>query len=85
MKLIFRPEDIAFSVGDMLPQHARPLCEGVIEEIIFVGAYERISLRLKDALINATRPTPEAYSMRLHAGDRVAVGLVSFHLLPATN
>jgi len=83
------------------------LANGVIEEVNFVGAYERLNLRLDLAHrpqsgdlsppyqvtintpermtgvpIMATRPKPDAHVPRFKAGDRVAVGLTSFSVLP---
>ena len=46
VKIVFRPEDVSLNRGDFLrPGHAR-LASGYIEEIAFVGAYERLRLRL---------------------------------------
>jgi hypothetical protein len=80
---------------------------GVIEEVSFVGAYQRLTIRLDlthrqqatneaplyDVTINTpermtgvpiivTRPKPEANALRYKSGDRVAVGLTSFSVLP---
>ncbi len=47
MKIVFRPEDVALSRNDFLrPGYAR-LSTAIIEEITFVGAYERLRLRLE--------------------------------------
>ena len=47
MKIVFRPEDVSLNRGD-LPRsgHAR-LASGRIEEVAFVGAYERLRIRLE--------------------------------------
>jgi sulfate transport system ATP-binding protein len=107
IKLVFRPEDVYLSRTGALPQGCRRLSNGVIEEISFVGAYERITLRLdlvarqptegEPPLYNVTlntpgrhtgipilitRPKPEAATTRLQVGDRVAVGLMAFRVLP---
>lgn len=45
VKLIFRPEDVSISkTGTLPPRHVR-LANGIVEQINFVGAYERVSLR----------------------------------------
>jgi len=46
VKIVFRPEDVSLNRGD-LPRsgHAR-LASGRIEEVAFVGAYERLRIRL---------------------------------------
>lgn len=107
VKLVFRPEDVYLSRTGELPDGCSRLTNGVIEEISFVGAYERLTLRLDliarqpaagepllyDVTLNslekrtgipifATRPKPDANTIRLRAGDRVAVGLTSFRVLP---
>jgi ABC-type Fe3+/spermidine/putrescine transport system ATPase subunit len=105
VKLVFRPEDVCISQDANLAEGCRRLANGVIEEVNFVGAYERLTVRLDlthrkgdtDALyevtintpqrmtgvpIMVTRPKPEANALRYTAGDRVAIGLTSFSVLP---
>ena len=107
VKLVFRPEDVCLSRTGVLPENCRRLINGLIEEIHFVGAYERLTLRLdltarqpassEPPLYNVTvntpdkrtgipimvtRPKPEAASTSLKIGDRVAVGLLAFRVLP---
>jgi len=105
VKLVFRPEDVCVSQDANLPEGCRRLTNGVIEEVNFVGAYERLTVRLDlthrkgdtDALyevtintpqrmtgvpIMVTRPKPEANALRYKIGDRVAIGLTSFSVLP---
>src|SRR2546425_11884594 len=107
VKLVFRPEDVCLSPDAALVEGCRRLVNGVIEEVSFVGSYERLNVRLDLAhrpqtgdlapvyqvTINTpermtgvpiitTRPKPEANAVRYKPGDRVAVGLTSFSLLP---
>jgi sulfate transport system ATP-binding protein len=107
VKLVFRPEDVCLSLTGPLPEGCQRLTNGVVEEIHFVGAYERLTLRLDliarqptegapplySVTINTdekhagvpiivTRPKPEANTTRLNPGDRVAVGLTAFRVLP---
>jgi sulfate transport system ATP-binding protein len=107
VKLVFRPEDVHLSRSGALPAGCRRLTNGIVEEIHFVGAYERLTLRLdltarqpsegEPPLYNVTvttlekrtgipvmvtRPKPEASANRLNVGDRVAVGLMAFRVLP---
>ncbi len=107
VKLVFRPEDVCVSQDANLPEACRRLANGVIEEVNFVGAYERLNVRLDlthrpqpeneaplyQVTINTpermtgvpimiTRPKPEANAVKYKAGDRVAVGLTSFSVLP---
>jgi ABC-type Fe3+/spermidine/putrescine transport system ATPase subunit len=106
VKIIFRPEDVSLSRGDFPRSGPAKLANGLIEEISFVGAYERLRIRLElggeecradstpyylttetperqpSKSIIATRPKPEASSTRLHVGEKVAVALTSFTVLP---
>jgi len=105
VKLVFRPEDVCISQDANLPEACRRLANGVIEEVNFVGAYQRLTVRLDlthrkgdtealyEVTINtpqrmtgvpiiATRPKPDANATRYKAGDRVAIGLTSFSVLP---
>jgi sulfate transport system ATP-binding protein len=107
VKLVFRPEDVCVSQDANLPEGCRRLANGVIEEVNFVGAYERLNVRLDlthgrqteneaplyhvtintpermtGVPIMVTRPKPEANATKYKPGDRVAVGLTSFSVLP---
>lgn len=107
VKLVFRPEDVCISPDANLIEGCRRLANGVIEEVSFVGSYERLNVRLDLAhrpqsgdlapvyqvTINtpekmlgvpiiATRPKPDASAPKYKPGDRVAVGLTSFSVLP---
>jgi ABC-type Fe3+/spermidine/putrescine transport system ATPase subunit len=107
VKLVFRPEDVHLSLSGALPEGCRRLTNGVIEEKHFVGAYERLTVRLDlvarqpsadepplyEVTINTpeasrgvpifvTRPKPEVSATALKVGDRVAVCLTAFRVLP---
>ncbi len=47
VKLIFRPEDVLISRTQEFPPGHACLSSGVVEEISFVGAYERLRIRLE--------------------------------------
>ena len=95
VKLVFRPEDICLSKTG-LPENCDFLAEGFVEETNFVGAFERLSVRLNlsaklsvnerinenNVPIIVTRPKPEATAQPLVPEDRVFVGLTSFRILP---
>ena len=108
VKIVFRPEDVSLNREDILRSGRSRLGSAYIEEIAFVGAYERLRLRMdvggvddcrtdktsfllttetperqSSKAIIATRPKPEASAMRLRVGERVAVALTSFSVLPA--
>jgi len=55
VKLVFRPEDVCLGLGVHLPAGCRRLTNGLIEERHFVGAYERLTVRLD---LVARRPAP---------------------------
>jgi ABC-type Fe3+/spermidine/putrescine transport system ATPase subunit len=69
VKLAFRPEDVSLSKADSPPKGQCTLSPGVIEEISFAGAYERVSVRLdlnpipadagRDSSFYLTTETPE--------------------------
>lgn len=107
VKLVFRPEDVHLSPRGTMPEGCRRLANGIIDQISFVGAYERLTLRLdlierqptqsepplyKVAIttpdkrtgipVVVTRPKPAATALPLRVGDRVAIGLTAFRVLP---
>jgi ABC-type Fe3+/spermidine/putrescine transport system ATPase subunit len=83
VKIVFRPEDVVLSKSDFMRAGVSKIATGRIEEISFVGAYERVRLRLDDGSqpIIATRPKPEAAAVRLQMGDPVVVAITSFTVL----
>jgi putative spermidine/putrescine transport system ATP-binding protein len=85
VKLVFRPEDVALSAFGDFTGNARYLISGVVEEANFVGAYERLSVRLEYRTrqpIIVTRPKPETIAFPLKTGDRVEVNLTDFRVIP---
>jgi ABC-type Fe3+/spermidine/putrescine transport system ATPase subunit len=84
VKIVFRPEDVVLSRRDLLLPGQTKISPAIIEEVTFVGAYERVRLRLErdgGETIMATRLKPEAFGVRLHAGDRVVVAITAFTVL----
>jgi len=47
VKLVFRPEDVNLSKSDLPPSNAAQLSKGTVEQVSFVGSYERLSVRLE--------------------------------------
>ena len=85
VKLVFRPEDVFLRKPENLTQNYQPLIDGFIEEINFVGAFERLIVRLNISTrqpIMVTRPKTETTDFPLNVGQRVTVGLVRFRILP---
>ena len=84
VKIVFRPEDVVLSRRDLLLPGQTKISPAILEEIIFVGAYERIRLRLErdgGESIMATRLKPDSSGTRLHVGDRVVVAITSYTVL----
>ncbi|MGC2238920.1 MAG: ABC transporter ATP-binding protein [Pyrinomonadaceae bacterium] len=85
VKLVFRPEDVFLRKPENLTQHYQKLTEGTVEEINFVGAFERVVVRLNLSTrqpIIVSRPKTETTAFPLHVGQNVTVGLVRFRILP---
>lgn len=85
VKLVFRPEDVFLRKPENLTQNYQKLTSGVVEEVNFVGAFERVVVNLdlsaKPPII-VTRPKTETLAFPLHPGQTVTAGLVRFRVLP---
>ncbi len=85
VKLIFRPEDVFLRHPENLTQHYQKLIDGWVEEVNFVGSYERIIVRLNfknGQTIIVTRPKSETEISPLQINQKVEVGLVRFRIIP---
>lgn len=85
VKLVFRPEDVFLRKPENLTQNYQKLTTGTIEEINFVGAFERVVVRLDVSShqpITVTRPKTETMAFPLEPGQKVTIGLVRFRVLP---
>lgn len=84
-KLVIRPEDVFLRKAENLTQKYQPLTDGIIDEVSFVGAFERVVVRLAfihDQRLIVTRPKTETASFPLSVGQKVPVGVVRFRILP---
>ena len=82
--LVFRPEDVFLRKPENLTQHYHRLTSGVVDEVSFVGAFERVtvSLNLGDRKpITVTRPKTETTAFPLVVGQNVIAGLVRYRVL----
>jgi len=70
VKVIFRPEDVSLTRGEFLRQGLSKISTATIEEIAFVGAYERLRLRLDRGEECKTDDTP--YYLTTETPDRQA-------------
>ena len=70
VKLIFRPEDVCLSRTGAIPEDCERLASGIVDEINFVGAYERLVIRLD--LIERQTPEgkPPLYDVSLSTRDK---------------
>jgi sulfate/thiosulfate transport system ATP-binding protein len=85
VKLVFRPEDVFLRRPENISQNYQALTTATVEEVSFVGAFERVALRLdspKGMPIIVTRPKSETASFPLDPGRSVTVGIVRFSVLP---
>jgi len=85
VKLVFRPEDVFLRKPENLTQDYQMMTDGFIEEVNFVGAFERVVVRLNISTrqpIIVTRPKTETTLFPLAVGQKVTVGLVRFRILP---
>ncbi len=82
--LVFRPEDVFLRVAANLTQHYQELADGVVEEVSFIGAFERVGVKTdvpESGQITVIRPKTETAAFPLSVGHRVTVGLVRFRVL----
>jgi ABC-type Fe3+/spermidine/putrescine transport system ATPase subunit len=85
VKLVLRPEDVFLRKPENLMQHYQKLTEGVVEELSFIGAFERVGVRLNmpgHPPVVVTRPKTETSAFPLQPGREVTVGVVRFRILP---
>ena len=70
VKLVFRPEDVCLSETGKLPENCRRLTNGVVEEVHFVGAYERLTLRLDLVARRASGDEPPLYNVTINTPEK---------------
>jgi sulfate/thiosulfate transport system ATP-binding protein len=63
VKFIFRPEDVCLSPTGTLPNGCRRFTNGLVEEVDFVGAYERLTVRLDISSRRYTNGDPLIYGV----------------------
>ncbi|MDT7604639.1 MAG: sulfate/thiosulfate transport system ATP-binding protein [Acidobacteriota bacterium] len=70
VKLVFRPEDVCVSESGELPEGCRRLTNGVIEEVHFVGAHERLTIRLDLVARQPAGGEPALYDVTINTPER---------------
>jgi ABC-type Fe3+/spermidine/putrescine transport system ATPase subunit len=71
VKLVFRPEDVCVSQDANLPEGCRRLANGVIEEVNFVGSYERLNVRLDLTHRRQAEHEPPLYQVTINTPERM--------------
>lgn len=71
VKMVFRPEDVVLSADGQLPEGCRRLANGVIEEVNFVGAFERLILRLDLVSRRVGEGDPPLYNVTINTPERM--------------
>jgi hypothetical protein len=82
--MVCRPEDVFLRRPENLMQNYRRLTDGVVDEVSFVGAFERVIVRVELPGRNSivvTRPKTETTAFPLHRGQEVPIGVVRFRIL----
>jgi ABC-type Fe3+/spermidine/putrescine transport system ATPase subunit len=85
VKLVFRPEDVFLRRPENLTRNYQVLTDGIVQEVSFVGAFERVGVRLTrhgGQPIIVTRPKTETGAFPLTPGQTVTAGVVNFRLIP---
>jgi ABC-type Fe3+/spermidine/putrescine transport system ATPase subunit len=70
VKIVFRPEDVSLGRGDLLRSGHAKLATGLIEEITFVGAYERLRIRLETSGVEECRTDSTPFYLTTETPDR---------------
>ncbi len=70
VKIVFRPEDILLSRGELSRSEHHRLASARIQEITFVGAYERLRLRLDLSGANECRTDEKSFLLTTQPPDR---------------
>ncbi|MFL6468623.1 MAG: ABC transporter ATP-binding protein [Pyrinomonadaceae bacterium] len=85
VKLVVRPEDVFLRRPENLTQRYQKLADGVVQEVNFIGAFERVGVRLSlpdQEPVVVTRPKTETAAFPLVQGQQVTAGVVRFRILP---
>src|SRR2546430_3508574 len=86
VKLVFRPEDVCLSPDANLAEGCRRLATGVIEEINFVGSYERLNIRLDLAHRPQTGQLAPLYQVTINTPEKMTgVPIIATLPKPDTN
>jgi sulfate transport system ATP-binding protein len=87
VKVVLRPEDVFLRKPENLRQNYQKLTVGEVEETSFVGAFERVGIRLDvpdKPHIVITRPKTETAAFPLEPGQKVDAGVVRFRVLTSS-
>jgi ABC-type Fe3+/spermidine/putrescine transport system ATPase subunit len=83
-KLVVRPEDLFLRKPENLTQKYQRLADGTIKEVSFIGAFERVVVKMElpeQPTFVVTRPKTETAAFPLRPGQKVTAGVVRFRIL----
>jgi ABC-type Fe3+/spermidine/putrescine transport system ATPase subunit len=69
VKIVFRPEDVSLNRGELVRGQSR-LGKAIIEEVAFVGAYERLRLRMEVGGADECKADDEEYLLTTQPPER---------------
>ncbi|HEU5460373.1 MAG TPA: ABC transporter ATP-binding protein [Pyrinomonadaceae bacterium] len=70
VKVVFRPEDVSLSRSDFMRPGVSKISSAIIEEIAFVGAYERLRLQLEPNGAEQCKTDDTPYYLTTETPDR---------------
>ena len=70
VKIVFRPEDVALSKTDFVRPGHHKIATALVEEISFVGAYERLRLRLQKSDAEDCKSDDTSFYLTTETPDR---------------
>src|SRR2546430_4212977 len=71
VKLVFRPEDVCISQDANLAEGCRRLAYRAVQEVSFVGAYERLDIRLDLTHRRQSQDEPPLYQVTVNTPERM--------------
>jgi hypothetical protein len=86
VKLVFRPEDVSLSRPGDLPASNNCLGNGVVQEVKFAGAHERLSLRLDLTETGACEPSETPFYLTTETPESQSTKpIIATRLKPESN
>ena len=70
VKIVFRPEDVSLSRGDFLRPGTSRIGTAIIDEVAFVGAYERLRLQMEVGGVDECKTDETPYFLTTQTPER---------------